>query len=328
MLRIGLVGCGRAARAHAPRIAAAGEARIVGLADMDPSAAEGLAALLPAGEETPRVYPGHETMLAEAGLNALVVFTPHRSHYRVATDGLQAGCHVFVERPLSTNAQEASDLVSLARARGLQLAVGQQYRLRPSLIEARRLLAEGRIGPLRMVVASMAAPWLDRHRGPADAWRRDLRAGATGMLSDTGDHLIDALLWTTGLTASEVAAFQTKVEGGLDAVTAAAIRLSDGTPATLGVSALSPDEGFELTFYGEAGHVRVTERRLTLAVSGASPETTEPEGEPPSVDADFVRAVASEGAFEPCCPAHAALDTVRLLEAITRSAVSGLVEKL
>ena len=55
-------------------------------------------------------------------------------------DALQAGCHVFIEKPLSTNVQEAADIVGLARGRSLKVAVGHQYRLCPSLAEARRHL--------------------------------------------------------------------------------------------------------------------------------------------------------------------------------------------
>src|SRR5581483_7308890 len=130
-------------------------------------------------------------------------FTPHRHHYRLAMDALQAGCHVFIEKPLSTIPQEAVDITKLAKARERKVGVGHQYRLRPSLAEARRRIAEGQIGPLRLVTATMAAPWLAKHREPADAWRLDprLSGGAGGMLADIGDHLVDALLWTTGSTA-------------------------------------------------------------------------------------------------------------------------------
>ena len=69
--------------------------------------------------------------------DALAVFTPHLFHYKLTMDALQAGCHVFVEKPLSTNSQEAADIVNLARGRQLKVGVGHQYRLRPSLIEAR-----------------------------------------------------------------------------------------------------------------------------------------------------------------------------------------------
>ena len=53
---------------------------------------------------------------AQIAPDALAIFTPHLSHYRLTMDALQAGCHVFIEKPLSTNVQEAADIVSLARA--------------------------------------------------------------------------------------------------------------------------------------------------------------------------------------------------------------------
>ena len=73
-------------------------------------------------------------------------------------DALQAGCHVFIEKPLSTNVQEAADIVSLARGRNLKVGVGHQFRLCPSLIEARRRLADGVIGPVRLVTAFSPGP--------------------------------------------------------------------------------------------------------------------------------------------------------------------------
>ena len=54
-------------------------------------------------------------------------------------DALQGGCHVFIEKPLSTNPQEAVDIVGVARGRSRKVGVGHQYRLSPSFLEARRL---------------------------------------------------------------------------------------------------------------------------------------------------------------------------------------------
>ena len=67
---------------------------------------------------------------------ALCIFNPQFRHYRLAMDTLQAGSHVFIQEPLSTNVQEAADIVGLARGRSLKVAVGHKYRLCPSLAEA------------------------------------------------------------------------------------------------------------------------------------------------------------------------------------------------
>jgi predicted dehydrogenase len=324
-LRIGIAGCGHAARIHLDRLAARAGVRIVGCADPDLAAAQALAARVPGPEPVP-AFADHRELLRQTGPEALAIFTPHRSHYRLAVDALQAGCHVFIEKPLTTNPQEAADIVGLARGRGRIVAVGHQYRLQPSLVEARQRLAEGRIGPLRLVVASLTQPWLAAHHGPEDAWRFDPKLGGSGLAADAGDHLLDALLWTTGQAAAEVAAFQVRLDAGLDLVTAAAVRLSAGTPATLALSGVSPDALLEFNFLGERGRLHATDRSLTEILGEGPPQVVPLPAPAESIDANFVAAVC-EGA-PLCCPADQAVETVRLLEAITRSAATGQVVRL
>jgi predicted dehydrogenase len=271
-------------------------------------------------------FADHRELIRQAAPDVVAIFTPHLAHYRPALDALQADCHVFVEKPLSTNVQEAVDIVNLARGRGRTVGVGHQYRLSPSLIEARRRIADGAIGPLRLVTAALAQPWLEAHGGSENSWRFDPKVSGGGLLADAGDHLIDALIWTTGQVAVEAAAVQHRTETGLDLATAAAIRLADGTPATLALSGVSPGTLFELTYYGERGRLHATDRSL-MEEPGDAP--ARPVGLPKpagSIDGDFMAAVASGAS--PCCPAEAALDTVRLLEAIARSAATGQVVRL
>ncbi|MFO0889118.1 MAG: Gfo/Idh/MocA family oxidoreductase [Isosphaeraceae bacterium] len=323
-MRIGIAGCGRAARSHLDRLLSLSEVEIVGCADLEREKAVAMASAVAAGQASPDVgaHGDHRELLQQAGPDALLIFTPHRWHYRLAMDALQAGCHILVEKPLSTNVQEATDILGLARGRGLRVAVGHQYRLCPSLIEARRLLAEGRIGPLRLVTASLAQPWLARLTAGERDWRSDPRVAGGGVLTDLGDHLIDALLWTTGQAARDVYAVQTPWEMGLDLVTAATIRLRDDTPVSFSVSGASPASLFELNFFGEQGRIRVTDR---IAEYGAAPDKElEPVSLPPqseSIDGNFVAAIRRGAPL--CCPADEAVETVRLMEAMMRSSLTG-----
>ena len=216
MLRIGIAGCGRAARIHLDRLVALAEVTVVGCADSDRSCAEWLASRIGQaagpGRAPAGVFTDHRELLRRLGPDALCIFTPHFWHYRLAMDALQAGSHVFIEKPLSTNVQEAADIVGLARGRSLKVAVGHQYRLCPSLAEARRHLQEATIGRLRMVTAALARPWLAVQEGAENSWRSDPKMAGGGVLADAGDHLIDALLWTTGQAAQEVCAIQSMLE--------------------------------------------------------------------------------------------------------------------
>lgn len=327
-LRLGIAGCGHAARVHLDRLVALDGVRVVGFADPDPAAARDLADRLPGrpGEPPAATFADLRELVRQLAPDAVAIFTPHLAHYRPAMDALQAGCHVFIEKPLSTNVQEAVDVVGLARGRDRKVGVGHQYRLRPSLIEARRRLAAGEIGPLKMVTGVLAQPWLDAHGGAEHLWRFDPKHAGGGILADSGDHLIDALLWTTGRVALEAAAVQSRHESGLDLVTAAAVRLADGTPATLAVSGVSAAALFELNYYGEAGRLRVTDLALEGQLGDGPVRAVTLPAATASIDGDFVSAVTTGTPL--CCPAEEALDTVRLLEAIARSAATGQVVRL
>lgn len=324
-LRIGIIGCGRSSRIHVERLRAVAGTEVVGCADINAESARTMAESLPGS--VPHFTEAKE-LLTRTAPQAVSIFASHRAHYRLAMDALQAGCHVFIEKPLSTNLQEAHDIVKLARARSRKVGVGHQFRLSPNLVEARRLLAEGAIGRLRLVTAVLARPWLAGHSGPSDTWRLDPRVSGGGILADAGDHLLDSLLWTTGRTTLEVAAIQERLSLGLDVVTAASLRLSDAVLATIAVTGVAAAPVFELTFHGEAGKLRATPQGLWRAESDVETAVSLP-GEasiPPSIDANFIAAVRDEAPL--CCPAEDAIETVRLLEALGRSAVSGQVVRL
>jgi predicted dehydrogenase len=289
------------------------------------------------GEPAAEAFDDQRELLRTLAPDALAIFTPHLAHYRPAMDALQAGCHVFVERPLSASVQEAVDVAGLAQGRGRKVAVGNQYRLRPSLVEARRRLAGQSIGALRLVTAVLSREWLAANPGKLaaeDGGRND----AGGFLCDGGDHLIDALLWTTGQSAVEAAALQTRFDStlfsgssrGADLVTAAVVRLSDQTPATLAVCGLSPGPLFELTYHGDRGRLRATDQTLEEQRGGDPPRPValpEAGGDPAdSIDGNFVSAVRNDSPL--CCPVEETLETVRLLEAVTRSAATGQVVRL
>ena len=107
---------------------------------------------------------------------------------------------------------------------------------------------------------------------------------------------------------------------GIDLVTAAVIRLADGTPVTLAISGISPGTRFELVYFGELGRLRATDQTLEEErfdnpwCDIALPSQSQ------TIDENFVAALGNRSPL--CCSAEQALDTVRLLEAIARSAAT------
>ena len=73
------------------------------------------------------LYDTFDGLLADEGVNAVVIATPPETHARLAGQALQAGKHVFVEKPLATSSAACRELASLADARGLALMVGHTF---------------------------------------------------------------------------------------------------------------------------------------------------------------------------------------------------------
>ena len=100
-----------------------------------------------------RRYASYESLVADPDVDAVYVATPHPMHYENARSALEAGKHVLVEKAFTMNAEEALDLVDIARVRQLFLMEAMWTRCLPHVTEIRRLLQNGVLGRIVTVLA-------------------------------------------------------------------------------------------------------------------------------------------------------------------------------
>jgi predicted dehydrogenase len=130
--------------------------------------------------------------------HAAFICNPSAAHVPVALQAAAAGCHLFIEKPLSDRWDGVDDLAALVERRGLVALVGYQLRFHPCLRQLRQWLAEGRVGPIVSVSADVGEylpgwhPYEDYRRMYAS--RRDLGGGV--ILSQI--HELDYLQWLFG----------------------------------------------------------------------------------------------------------------------------------
>ena len=251
-------------------------------------------------------YEDYERLLAEHGddLDAVSIVTPHTLHHEQASAAFERDLHVFIEKPMVTSVGDAVDLVETAAEKDLVLAVGYQRHFHPAYRELRNVVESGRIGDVHMVNCYLGQEWIDVQR---DAWRADPKLSGGGQLYDSGSHLLDALLWTTGTTPRSVAAAMDYREHDVDVNSALAATLErDGrtVTASIGVSAdgttATPHES--LTLIGTDGHATYRDGELMVVESeevtyAASFEQEDFEALTPAKLEDFVTAL-TEGAYE------------------------------
>lgn len=132
-----------------------------------------------------------QALLQDQSINTLFVLTRHNSHARLAEEGLRAGKHVFVEKPLALNHAELAAVEEAVAAHpGQQLLVGFNRRFAPLAQEMRRLLA-GRVDPLSLIYTVNAGSI------PATHWTQDPAVGG-GRIVGEACHFIDFLRFLVG----------------------------------------------------------------------------------------------------------------------------------
>lgn len=143
-LRIGIVGCGKIADGHIGQVRAIGRGEVVAVCDREPLMAEQLAVRM----AVPGRYTDLAEMLAKESIDVLHVATPPDSHAAIACMAMDAGCHVFVEKPFALTGAEAEKILAHANARSRRVSVNYLYNFETPGLELDELLARGALGEI------------------------------------------------------------------------------------------------------------------------------------------------------------------------------------
>ncbi len=142
MLRVAIVGCGKIADSHAEQIQRISECEIVGVCDREPLMAKQLYERFP----VERYFSSVQQLLEEAHPDVVHVTTPPASHYSIANLCLEAGCHVYIEKPFTIYENEAQRLIDLAIAKNLKITAGHDDQFSHVSRRMRTLVQEGYLG--------------------------------------------------------------------------------------------------------------------------------------------------------------------------------------
>ena len=135
-----------------------------------------------------------EDILNDDRISLVHICTPNEAHFAQAKAALEAGKHVYCDKPLTVTYEEARELTEIAQRSGLTAQVAFQNRFFPATIRAHELIEEGRLGD----ILCFRTEYL--HSGALNAekpvgWKQGESAG---VLLDMGSHAIDLITWLTG----------------------------------------------------------------------------------------------------------------------------------
>lgn len=203
------------------------DSELVALSDVSPESLDGAGETLAVPPEAR--YETLDGLLDAEQLDALVIATPHTLHYDQILTALDRGLDVLCEKPLVTDLERARDLNDRAADADETLMVGYQRHVEPEFIYARERWAEGESVP-NFVSGEIVEEWVEPNVG---TWRLDPSLSGGGFIYDTGSHVIDAVLWTTGLTPETVTAEMDFESEGIDERATLTIEFAGGSTAHL-----------------------------------------------------------------------------------------------
>ena len=140
----------------------------------------------------PTAYGSYEELLADPNIDVIYNPLPNQLHVPLTIQAAEAGKHVLCEKPLALNADEARKLLAVRERTGVVIGEAFMIRTHPQWLRVRALIDEGRIGPLRSVVAAFSY----FNDDPANIRNRPETGG--GALYDIGCYCIQAARYAFG----------------------------------------------------------------------------------------------------------------------------------
>jgi predicted dehydrogenase len=238
MLRVGVVGVQGMGQAHLWAARAAEGVELTAACDIDAAGTENAAR---AFDVAP--FTDAHTLFTSGAVDAVVIATPPVTHVALARAALDAGLHVYCEKPIAPTADAGYALAAYARERQRILQIGFQFRFHKGYVALREAVAE--LGPVRRAHVTATNWFRAQAYFDAGGWRATWRAAGGGVLMTQAIHQVDALIATLGMPAQvdgrvRTAMHRAEVEDDAHAE----LTWPDGARATLVASNNEP-AGFE-----------------------------------------------------------------------------------
>ena len=284
-IRLGFVGANVrshwASQSHFPALLASPDVEMTAVCTTRPESAEEARKAFGAR----LAFHDFRAMVVSPEIDAVAVVVRVPGHYEPTRAAIEAGKHVYTEWPLGRTTAEAEELAALARAKGVQTAVGLQSRVSPALLYIKEQIEAGYVGE---VLSCHATGMRDGplERPSSRTWQRDASLGANPVTIATG-HVIDALRFVAGnftrvacmLTTQAKQWYETDSKRMVDVNSPDNVlvsgKLVSGAVASVHVGAVPwAGSGFRMEIYGREGTLVATgsvssQRGEMLRVQGA-----------------------------------------------------------
>ena len=319
-IRVGFIGCGGNASGHIGRVLDIPEAEVVALCDVDQASLQRAKERNSQAAELPE-FTHYQEMLEQVELDAVEISTPHTLHFEQIMAALDKGLHVLTEKPMVCTVDHARQVIAKAEEADKVLMISYQRHLQAQYRYVRNQIAAGELGDIQFISALQDQKW---YQGTIGLWRQQMALSGGGQLNDSGSHLLDIVLWMTGLKVAEVQAYMEHFDSEVDINSALSLRFGNGALGTIAVVGNSPTGGMweDITIWGTKAVVYIRQGQIFYKTQHSN-EVYEVNNLPGSTtpDQNFIDAILGRDQVQ--VPPECGLRVIELTEAAWASAASG-----
>jgi predicted dehydrogenase len=205
--------------------------------------------------------------LADPDVDMAIAATPPATHLPIATECLERGKHILLEKPLEVSFARSQALVERAATTSLTCGVVLQHRFRPASVRLREILTAGKLGSVQ--AASVRVPWWRPQSYYEQAGRGSLVRDGGGVLLTQAIHSLDLFRSLVGVTSVEAAQVITTSIHRMETedYANALVRLGNGAPGSvMATTAMYPGGAETIEIIGQLGSAVLAGGDLKVAL--------------------------------------------------------------
>lgn len=245
-LRVGVIGAGNMGRNHIRNYSEMPEVDLVAIADQ---ADRGKVL---ARDHQAKYYPEYIDMLSDAQPKAVSIAAPTYLHYEIACETLDRGIHTLIEKPITNDVTEASELIDLAQQREVVLTVGHVERYNPVVQELKKIINRGELGEISSIISQRLGGFPEIEP-------------ETDVVIDLAIHDIDIISYLMGAEPEILAAHGTKTFHSTETDSAEILLRYGRASGFIQANWVSPVKIRQLSISGSKGYI--TANYITQEIS-------------------------------------------------------------
>lgn len=255
MVNLGIIGLGYVGQIHLRHALKIPDTHVVAVADLSKKA---LGKAQKAGVK--RTYTNYEDLLKDSGIDAVVISLPTHLHSQCVISAAEAKKHIFLEKPMARNVEEAKEILSVSNKNSIKLMMGYPLRFNAEFRSLKEKIEARTLGDVVTAYAAYIStgPFFHRAEGyapvPVPDWWFNKELTGGGVLIDLGSHIINLLRWYFGEVQNIKSHLEYRLNMDFEDGAICLAKFATGTSAIINVGWFSQQYQLRVELAGSVGH--------------------------------------------------------------------------